>query len=149
MLTKDESVLRHVNETQSPSMWMSETRNKLTLFDNSNVIILGGAKLKSPETPIPLPPMTFMAMRRVHLGWFYHRRMHCHLIPVFPAQIYPRIVPIAVGPFQYLYVLSCLLLCGSCEQNKTPKLNSWTTTLKSKQTLESIFIKALKVFDKI
>jgi Tfp pilus assembly protein PilP len=45
-------------------------------------------------------------------------------------------------------VLSCLLLCGSCEQNKTPKLNSWTTTLKSKQTLESIFIKALKVFDK-
>jgi len=26
MLTKDESVLRHVNETQSPSMWMSETQ---------------------------------------------------------------------------------------------------------------------------
>ncbi len=127
---------------------LCETRNKLTLCDNSNVIILGGAKLKSPETPIPLPPMTFTAMRRVHLGWFYHWRMHCHLIPVFPAQIYPRIVPIAVGPFQYLYVLSCLLLCGSCEQNKTPKLNSWTTTLKSKQTLESIFIKALKVFDK-
>ncbi len=132
MLAKDKSVLRHFNETQSPSMWMSETqlllcglcetRNKLTLRDNSIVIILGGAKLKSPETPIPLPPMTFTAMRRVHLGWFYHRRMHCHLIPVFPAQIYPRIVPIAVGPFQYLYVLSCRLLCRSCEQNKTPKL---------------------------
>lgn len=111
MLTKDKSVLQHFNETQSPSMRMSETRNKLTLCDNSNVIILGGAKLKSPETLIPVPPMTFTAMRRVHLGWFYHRRMHCHLIPVFPAQIYPQIVPLAVGPFQYLFVLSCLLLC--------------------------------------
>jgi hypothetical protein len=108
MLTKDESVLRHLNETQSPCMWMSETQ---LLCDHSNVIILGGAKLESPETPIPLPPMTFTAMRRVHLGGFYHRKMHCHLIPVFPAQIYPQIVPIAVGPFQYLSVLSCLLLC--------------------------------------
>jgi hypothetical protein len=26
MLTKNESVLRHVSETQSPSMWMSETQ---------------------------------------------------------------------------------------------------------------------------
>jgi hypothetical protein len=26
MLTKDESALRHVSETQSPSMWMNETQ---------------------------------------------------------------------------------------------------------------------------